>query len=790
MRIELNQFPASAPGLSVMEGVFDGPAPVNTQTRETQFTRTLAATRSGDYLFEIGAGTLSPSDHTRVLLSYAWDSQKTFNEVSQKWFDLRTQLASNRSIMTKIVARVIGTQKRAVRPNEVTQVTPMMVFESLSDALPESYEAVYIHLATDFISSVFARMGWMLPDHGFIFRIKRAKQFPSYEDLVDLVQAHEFKRTLEALYQIDISLLQKVIDSKKAISPAQVVANIQSGITRSIDISSGAYDARSIVAHTLTALLRHWDPQCPQELKPKDRVRKSEIFNDFTSNLGMFLAGQDMLRARAKSKSVPSYIHTDDEMVNVVLPTLNDAIGTLDMFKVRMLLDVVNHISKSSTKTAPDMDHGTTTFGRAIVNEEWEFSQEVRAFRTIRHSMDSRARLLALETTATTALSAALTPIHALLKHEKMVAQRLSTYELVNAETGYRKGSYEVMLGFPSLLVYEREMGFRGDALADALMKGKLPTEIGVYSERGEEELLTKVTEGHKRAFEWIKYDYKALMTHLVVAHTNMSTIHSSTPARSKIGYPYLSWKIDTGRTKALGASAIVQGTVIVTEPVEALAYISDFYASEKLVRNPLKFEEFPLAIHMWDWHPSSTGSVNTYSYKATHHGESVDVIADTYTLMGLDRQHEKMRIMVPALAAATTKLWYDWTVAEIEYLSAQLKTVKKTDAAHDAIHGRMQQVGMLLTNTLLAIGNATVAARVSSQVELAIHEELAEKDKLVLVTEFTDGIAQRRIAIWSALVTMQMLGLITQAQGLRLLEVIRDTRALSLTNMLATAIE
>lgn len=733
-------------------GYQDGHLPASGLSANWIFTRTLMASITGDYLFEVGAGRLDPVEHTKLLMQYAYDSNRSLDDVRDEYLGLLKSLGFSQEPFRRVVAGIVGANERAQRVNGITPVTPTFIHRLLTTVVVESVPVLLLHMMTDYVCHMLRPLGWIVNDAPYVYWMRRSGLFPRYLDLVNVVSAADIRRTIQSLADADLSIVKAAMDKKSSILPAMVSQHLASAVVVAYELSQGTYDAEAIVRSVLTAIGRTLDPNLVTELRLKDRVRNHPAMAEFKSNLALVLAYQDMIKSGIKAE----ILFSDEEMAAVVLPLFQQALAEVSPFSVRILEDVVSHIGKRSTKNHMGQP------GHVVLFEDWEFSSNITAFIRVRQSIKGNQAFLRPQPTTTAALSTTMRPVRAALDVKALVDHRLTTYELAASSERVPKGGTQVIMAMPSLVEEEIRQGLPSGTIAKMLTCGSPPDGVKVRDEVASR----------------LRYDYFAMIAHLAVAKAGVTSVMSTQVGM--VSNLYLTWTVSTFLKEPVGDTAILGGVVVTTEPLEALAYSEDFSAVAPREAKSLPVEDFTDGVHIWDWYNASIDLSLEPAYGVTVRNRDYLVGLDEHELLGLGVKRKNIRFMRPVMATAVARIWLEWLLDDDSYIASQIKGTKDT-LVQEGFRGRQIQNAMQIAATLTSIGSSGAGANAISAVYRKIADEMYGAGNIDDYSELHVGVQRHRLHIWAGLVTLQLLGVIDTGEVARVIKYLSENDALSL---------
>lgn len=731
------------------------------------FPSTLAASYTGEVLITVGQGAMSADDHARILMQYAFDKGVPVAEVSREYTELLGMLGRSTLIFRELIATIVGTNDRPVTANRAAVVTPTMIHSELRKITKNAGlepDAIYLYLMADFICHLIRPFGWVIPDNGYTYRLRRPSVFPRYNDVADLLATRELSRILSYLAKADLSTVKRMVDSKQAISPAQISSHMTAAMLHAYDIASSSYDGHAIASSVLTVLYRLWDPSTPEEIRPSGRLQKNEVVNSLLGNLSLLLAAQDLAKNYPEAMVIA---FEDEEMGSVILPMFMDALSNSATFKQRILDDVVDFVGKRS---AFDSYGAPST---AIFYEGYDVKGGMEAFTPVRHLKQSDARYLVPRSEVTAALNNILAPVASYMDMADIIDHRLQAYELAASEFKGHDNGVNVFLAFPSLVEREVASGYEAGALRDFIVSGE-PPETAVIDTDGE--IVGVKTD--PRVLESLRYDYYAMLMHLAVARSEGHITSVTSVKAENLSNIALTWE---GRTQAkhpLGDSAILHGMVVTAEPIESLVYRNDFANGRELKTHLVDLKAHERDVHLWEWWASSRKMEFVAGYATRINNSEYTVEVADYELLGLGVHRENLFYLVPRNVSAMVRLWLESITEEEKFI--KLNTGRGTDSlTKQAYAGLRMQTGIQLVRMLATIGSTGVGGRIRALVRRRLAEKMFANGEVDNASQLVVGIQDARLSVWSGLTTLSVLGLLSAKEVTELFRIIRDTQAM-----------
>lgn len=746
-------------------------APIGGQFAHRVFTQTSVASMTGDVMFRVGAGEMDASIHARIIGQIAADKGQDAREAAQAYLKLLAVVAFDRSVMTKVIASIVGTSDRPTQGKNISRVLPTFIYLQLVKALPDAkdHDEVHLQLITDYICHMLRPLDWIMHDDAFVFRLRRPNLFPSYASILDMLAIKDTHRVLSVMAAADLSVLKQIADTKAAISPALVTVHIVGAMQQAYDLSKRTYDAHAVAGAVLTTCIRIWDASTPTEIAPSDRVRKIGGITQLLGNLSMFLAAQDMM------KNYPDHVdvtYGDEEMSSVVVPHFMDALAEISPFKLRLIDDVTAHFGKRTSRDAYDAPAKTAIY------ELYDMTATTHAFTPIRHLQGTAGRYLRGEPSVTACLDQVLKPVQAIMDVKSIVETRAESFDMISSEIRSHNAGTDVLFGFPSVIEREVEMGLRSGALQQFLLNGSIEDALMEQIKNTKEGAPSDaLIQTRLRA---IAYDYYAMLVHLAVSNASNAQL-SVTPVHKTDTTPAnlaLAWEIRTKLIHPLGDAAILNGVVTTSEPIEALVYSDDFHPRATLTPRPIDIKDFADDVHIWDWRKVSVQLVFSAPYVTRVRNKQYEVTMQEFEMLGLGISRSNLYYFRPTTAAAVVRLWLEWSRADREFIASKMKSKDEIQAT--AFRGRQIHNATALAVMLLGLGTTGVGAKISGQVRRRLAQEMYAKGAVDDAAELSVGIQDIRLNMWAGLTTLNIMGLIEPADVTELYNYLQETDALA----------
>jgi hypothetical protein len=527
----------------------------------------------------------------------------------------------------------------------------------------------------------------------------------------------------------------------------------------------GEYQADDIVESVLTLLGRAWDAHTPKELEPSSYLSNTAGVDELKTNLSLFLAYQDM----RITFSTPKIHFSDHEMSKIVIPKFIEALAEVSPFKARVMTDITSHLAKKTSR-----DHMGNP-GRSVLFEDWNFSREITAFTALqRDSENKMQRFLRVDTSTTDALSAALNPIGDTLSIKGLVDSRLSVYDLSAANDRIPTTGAELSFAFPSILESDYAHGLNPEDVIKTLQSGiaKLTAE--------QQKTQSAQDYAMSQRLRSRLHDYYSYIVHFAVAHGENVGVSSHAIKGLDTKNLYLVWRINTDLKKPIGNSAISGSEVFTSEPLEAIMYQRDNEATSTLDAETVKLAEHDDGVHIWDWHSVSEKVALEAAYSTTVRGKAYSVTMQEHHLLNIGARRQRLRFMKPGLAQAITGLWFEWFMEDQRFVQKAIKS-SKDDLVKAAFEGREKINAIALVQRLQKIGSVGIGAACTRMVRQGLAEKMYGAG---LIDDYEDihvGIERHKLAIWSGLTSLQLLGLMDDNEVQEIAKYLSNTNALAM---------
>jgi hypothetical protein len=502
---------------------------------------------------------------------------------------------------------------------------------------------------------------------------------------------------------------------------------------------------------------------------PKERVLKSPFIADLQADLSMFMAAQDMV---ITNNGLVEVSYGDEELTAVILPLFVETMSLVAPHKVRPMSDAVDFFGMQASR-----DHNGEP-GHIFFYEDWRVSDYVPAFVPIRQTINSSGRFLYEMGNVGSALSNAIGPVQKVVALKDAIGIRVDSYNMED-ETKRAKNPTEMHLAFPSIEVREAQLEV---------------AEVGSIEKfviRGEQ-LVEAEAKRLKVTVDDIKdlqFDYYSSIMHLAVHRGANVSIGELAPDNSKEtgddSFPimrplYLKWDVRTTFTRQRGLSALLNGEVMTTEPLEVLAYAQDFEPTSVLDVKKTVLADYENAIHMWPWHKYSTQLSLNASFDITLRNKRLNVSVNEHEMLALGARREELRFMNQYDTIAVVNLWIKELIEDYNFVEQKAKS-SRDPFVQEAYKGRAIQTALRLVSRLSAIANNGVGQRAIAQVKQRVADALyGATNSLDGYDAIHVGAQNHRLRVWAGIRTLELLQLISDKDAMRLAQIVSSSDALS----------
>jgi hypothetical protein len=776
MTIIVNKIDAQAAGLTqrahVGGAATNGPLAGHGQFKPTVFTRTLQASRTGEFLVPIGTGQLDPVNHARIMRQLAVDEQKDINVLVDQYRETLHQLAFDSEIIRSTVAAILGNNDRHTNMASVAKVPAAFVIKHLVNKLHgkgvSRTDEIIVHLHADALITILAQLNLISEDAPHVHRMRPGSLFPNYTDLLDVMKLRDVMFMATQLANADVSLLMKSVKNGRAggaLSTSIISQHIQNAFVGAYDASKGSYAANDVVDSVLNLLMRVWSPMTNETRMPSERVLKSPFVAEFQSNLGLFLAAQDMASHPSSSSEIA---FGDEELTSTILPLFQETINLVSPYKVMALTDAIGFYGMKSSR-----DHNSEP-GNIFLFEDWKVQDRVDAFVPIRQSLNSSGRFLQDMAGVSSALANTLSPVQKVVSLKDSIEIRVDSYNM-DELTKRASQPTQIHMAFPSLEVREAQLEVKQfGALSPFIIEGKDPssddlTKLGVTV----------------RQIESLRFDYYASIMHLAIAKgqsLSVGELQSETDAESGITLNplYIKWTQKTSFTRQRGLSALLHGQVETTEPLEVIAYMADFDPSDSLTVNYPYLSDHDGALHLWNWPRYSSTLALDASFDITLRNKKYTVNVNEHEMLALGARRNEIRFMNQYDTKALVNLFFKHVSDDFTFIKTMAKNAKDP-LVRDAYRGREIQSALRLVGMLSGVASNGAGQRAIAYAKQRVADKMyGMTGTLDGYDEIHVGVQNHRLRVWAGIRVLELLQLITAEEAAKIANMVRESNALA----------
>lgn len=728
------------------------------------FSRTLSSSMTGDMFINVGKGAIDPIKYSALFLQFAYSNSIAMPALATQFYDYVGTAARNPGLWRALAGFITGGSNRLIAADKLGQIPPDMVLNEIRARLPAQHD-VFEYVLTDFVVGVLAPLGLVYGATSFVARINRMPAYPDYQAFVDVVATRQLKDVLTALANVDVTQLKRQISDKKHVNPALMAQTLNNAAITAWDRSRGHYMPEDITAAVFTALGRAWDTTLSGGAELSARVRNAAGFEELYSNLGIFLAYQDMCRTAAASPALVAGLgarFSDEEMATVILPYFREAIAEVSPFKLRPLADAVAMVGMMVSRRHDGFP------ALNVVYEDWQSPDECIAFVPVAVSPKGKERFLDQDVRITERLSMGMSPAMKMFGVPAFAASRKSTHDLMPAHSRLTSAGTEMVLGLPSF--FEREIAFGEDASS---MQQLLKDGVVLVGENAT-----------SRRQAWAAFSAYAHMVHVAVARTGAARVEvAAIPSVNRseerpLSTLFLRWAMLTQHKESIGSAAVYQGEAVVTEPLEAIAYAEDFAPSAQLRVEVPPLAEFQNMVHVWDFRPSSARVEFTSTYVTSVRNKSLVASISQKEILGIGADRPRLLFMRSPVGRAITSMWVEWFK---EDLAAVRKGQKTGDPALQATYvGAEMAMALDVLTRLVSLGASGLGANIAASVTAQLRDALVGQGHIDDTSDLVVGVQRIAVQMYAGITTLELLNLMEASESATLRNLIQTTRAVS----------
>ncbi|AAG00446.1 P1 procapsid protein [Pseudomonas phage phi13] len=756
-------------------------------TRPSSFNVVHMSSHEGEFFYSLGKGVIDPRLVSRVLMHYSMSSHRVsdFGALVTEFLQFHHAVSTNAIIWRNLVAFVVGqSNDRATSPERMGRMPAEAVRERLFDEIRnQGIASVHLEmfgaLEADYAISMLSQIGLIVPGTPLTYRVSRMLPFPDYNAYVDAVRGATLTRVLESLATADLGLVKSQMQKKAAISPSFIANELAAAATRASDRARGSYNPIDVADSVFYLLGTVWDPSTPAELVAPSSIQASDGFSSLLSNLAMFAAYQ---RRVATNGSFIGSKYDELIMKKEIIPLFIEAVERISPYEARTLPTAVGHIG---VRSVSEYD---ATKSHLAVYESWNFSRSATAFVPIKNSRTGFGRFLMEELSVSDALSSALGPIAETFSVDGFIERHLTALTAaVPGAYDVKADGTQVLLALPSVSAIPTPLGVTTSALMRAMRSAEefVPDADSLAAVRhaiSDSEGMGSDTErAAVRRGEALLHSYYVMLLATAVQSGGMLSVGSITVEANPDGGNNVAifWEMSTSSKIPLGPTGLLGGRLETSEPLERIAYGPDITPTLTVTPPALPLRDHERSLHVWNWADTSTKVKFEDTFTTTIANKKLAVRLDEVAILSLGYRRESLRFMIPASARAIAEMWVSWYTATDAELTALKKKTKDT-AALAALDGRLLSSGVMLVQRLRAIGRSPVGQTMARLINSGLANELRNKGAIDAMKGLYVVPHQIRMEVWSGLVLLQLLGVISTQEAEDITSGIKGSNALA----------
>lgn len=754
-------------------------------TKPSTFNDIHMSSHEGEFFYELGKGVVDGRLIARVLLHYASASAAVtdFGALVDEFLMFHHAVSSNATIWRNVVSFVVGqSNDRAQKPDNMGRmpaeaIRERLVLEIQAQQVATRHMELFGAVEADYVISMLSQVGLVVPGTPLVYRVSRLVPFPDYHAYVDAVRAAVLVRVLDALATADLGLVKSQMQKKVAISPSFIANELASSAMRASDRGRGTYNATDVTDAVFAALGTVWDPTTPEALVVPTSVQTAEGFARLLNNITMFAAYQKRV-AEVGPFTLGKYdIYT---LTREVIPLFVEAVTRISPYSARTLAEAVGHIGVQSVA-----EYDAAKSHMALY-ESWNFSRSGTAFVPVRNSRTGFGRFLMEETSVSDALSSALGPIADTFSVAGFVERHLSALSsAVPGAYDVKADGTQVLLALPSVSAVPTPLGVTTSALLAALRKPGVfaPDEsqlVGKHIVSDSDGMGSDTIRAAVRRGEALLHSYYVTLLAVAVERggiVSVGAVRVQNPAGEN--NVALFWETTTESKTPFGPSAVLGSRVMTAEPLERIAYAADVTPTLTITPPALPLRDHERSLHVWNWHDISEKLEYNDVFTTTVANKKLSVPLTEVDILSLGYHRDRLRFMIPASARAIAEMWVSWfTTTEATLQAMKLKT--QDSAALAALDGRLLSSGVLLVQRLRAIGRSPVGTTMARVINSSLAQQLRAQGYIDAMKGLYVVPHQIRIEVFSGLILLQLLGILTDTEATEVSNAIAASNALT----------
>lgn len=744
------------------------------------FSRVFSSSLSHEVKLNVGTGSFIPSDWTKLIYGYAEEAGIPMWQLDQELTMYLRQLAYNPALWVRLVVGAMGTTSKSIQPHQVTPVPPLQVHSQVI-ALAPSPHVIFTHLATDYLCSVLGQLGWILHDSPIVYRVRRFELFPTSSSLEKALFVANMSTMFSAMSNVDLRQIKEAVNTgpgkPSGLQVAPIANALASAVTRAVDITETQYNPHSIMTAVIGALVQSWDPETPAAVREGFAVvENSPGFAELRENLSMFLAAQDFIANGGN----PSINFTPEVLASYIIPGFNKAMAEHSPFVVRPLADAVSYLGHRAV-----YDHLKQPTD-IVLYEDWVYPSGATAFTPVQHFF-AKQRYLVQDNPVSDVLTQSLNAITRVVGMQSIIDSRMAALSNVPESLRARANGAEIACAFPSVAEAEYTTSASANGMAETIAVLKLGRRAALNKAKGEKDPIEfpKMVRRAQAAFDY----YSTIATYATSRADNIRIARGGANVETKAASTpmlVLVWGIGTDLVTPISRSAILHGQVATTEPLELIGYAPEQNPVRPLEVPPLNLGSDKESLHMWNWWDSSELLALDVDYKITIRNRAYVIPVQEPQLLGLPVRRDRLRYMIPAIAHAVTALWHTWLVEDATATEKLYKAEKAKKLPDEllvtAYRTRTLQIAQRILMQIESVGTNGVGSNFRSYVYSALATEMYNQGAIDDYQDIQVGIHSRRISVFAGLVSIQMLGLLSDTEISNLQKYLANSDAIAMT--------
>lgn len=629
---------------------------------------------------------------------------------------------------------------------------------------------------------------WIVPGIHIEDQLLPDSDYPTYDNLITIVQGYELLLFLNKFNMVKHGAITQFFssptDKKRRVSSvtlahatANEIAGLHQGVTQTMDAEAAVESLFYIWRFALYPEL-----EIPTGLP--NSVLQSGVISDLSRNYTFYhihnenvKAGLDDYRLTYAPTSISEFVFTHFE----------NAMNTISPFSVVTLDKEIEHLRKVSSKDHlhrptliqifenPKVDSSTATFTVSRLNK-YKFLNQVPLISDL--FVDANERIASAMTFSS------MMELDRSLHNQTPVSKRmdpsgtaitLSLPSLLMASVRFNLDpSLAMVYADPNSTVeqqndaliqivekvlndkrYSKTLEQESSELASLFEAGKIKVGESLPGNVQEYSLFNRIW---TRLEQLRRSVYIKLMVIAIKKSDSLNLVHHDgyTKIAAQGARVGLQFTIHTNHVVPLSISAIHEGVVKTTEPLEALLYVPDWdeTTQESFFAPALpSVEASERHDNRWDWHQATVGLRFSTTFKTTMlRGKySVDI-----TERDLLRQRDRVRFVrrtENAMLVSTVSTWVNHTEARLATLEKQVARANEQGDVDVALATRGVIIGILqkVIDVIQDVSRVALAQQYAKKVRVAIPEQMRGRDLIDHASEVNSAAFDLELSLNSA---------------------------------------